>query len=281
MYLMSLLPFWILYLISDFLFVVIYYIVGYRRKVVQENLRKAFPEKSDEERHSIEKKYFKYLADLMVETIKMVTASKKSVSERLIATNPHIVTDYLNQGRSIMLAVGHYGNWEMAALKASLIIDKRLLIVYKPLSNHTFDAFFNNMRTRFGAEMVAMKNVLRTMVKAKDEVLMSVFVADQTPVQHEATYFTTFLNQPTAFFLGIEKIAKLTNPVVVFCDIKYIKRGYYEYTAIPLTENPKETAEYEITTAYVTCLEKMIKRDPPYWLWSHRRWKFKPEDNIE
>ena len=280
LYLMSLLPFWILYLISDFLFVVIYYIVGYRRKVVQENLRNAFPEKSDKERHSIEKKYFKYLADLMVETVKMVTASEKSISKRISAPNAHVVTDYLKQGKSVMLAVGHYGNWEMSALKVSLLLDKRLLIVYKPLTNNVINDFFNNMRTRFGAEMVAMKNVLRTIVKAKDETIMSVFVADQTPVKHEATYFTTFLNQPTAFFLGIEKIAKLTNPVVIFCDLQYKKRGHYEYKAITLTENPRETAEHEITKAYVICLENMIKRDPPYWLWSHRRWKFKPEDTI-
>jgi len=210
----------------------------------------------------------------------MVTVSEKSIHKRMKATNDHIVTDYLNSGKSVMLAVGHYGNWEMSALWISLIVKKRLLIVYKPLTNNVFNDFFNNMRTRFGAEMVAMKNVLRTIVKAKDEVTMSVFVADQTPVKHEAVYFTTFLNQPTAFFLGIEKIAKLTNPVVVFCDLKYIKRGHYEYTAVPITENPKETAENEITNAYITCLENMIKRDPPYWLWSHRRWKFKPEDKI-
>lgn len=280
LYLMSLLPFWFLYLISDFVFVVIYYIVGYRRKVVQENLLNAFPEKSDTERHRIEKKYFKYLADLIVETIKMVTASEKNIRKRMTATNASVITDYLKDGKNVILAVGHYGNWEMAALWVSSIINEKILIVYKPLTNRVFNDFFNDMRTRFGAEMVAMKNVLRTLVKAKDEIIMSVFVADQTPVKQEATYFTAFLNQSTAFFLGIEKIAKLTNPVVIFCDLKYIKRGHYEYTAIPLTENPKETTEYEITRAYVACLEKMIRRDPPYWLWSHRRWKFKPEDII-
>jgi KDO2-lipid IV(A) lauroyltransferase len=280
LYLMSLFPFWLLYLISDFLFVVIYYIVRYRRKVVYENLLKAFPEKSDEERHSIEKKYFKYLADLMVETIKMVTASEKSISKRMTATNPDVIPAYQKKGKSIMLAVAHYGNWEMAALRAGIITNKRLLIVYKPLNNSIFNVFFNNMRSRFGAEMVAMKNVLRTIVKAKDETIMCIFAADQTPVQHLATYFTPFLNQPTAFFLGIEKIAKLTNSVVIFCDMKYLKRGHYQYTAIPLTENPKETVEHEITKAYVACLENMIQRDPPYWLWSHRRWKFKPEDTI-
>jgi len=278
LYLVSLLPFWFLYLLSDLIFVLIYYVIGYRRKVVQENLLNSFPEKAAEERHKIEKEYFKYLADLVVETVKMVTASEKSILKRVTTTNGQLLNEYLDQGRSVMLAVGHYGNWEMSALMISSLVKKKVLIVYKPLTDNVFDNFFNNMRSRFGAEMVAMKNVLRTMLKEKNNTILSVFVADQTPVQHEATYFTTFLNQPTAFFLGIEKIAKLTNPVVVFADLKYIKRGHYEYTAIPLTDNAKETAEYEITEKYVRCLEEMIKRQPQYWLWSHRRWKFKPED---
>jgi len=280
LYLVSLLPFWFLYLIADFLFVVVYYLVGYRRKVVQENLRNAFPEKSDEERHILEKKYFKYMADLVVETIKMVTASKKVLIERVTCTNPELIGEHFGQGKSIMAAVGHYGNWEMAALRLSLYVDEKILIVYKPLTNTVFDEFFNNMRSRFGASMVAMKNVLRTLVKHKEELVFSVFVADQTPVKHDATYFTTFLNQPTAFFLGIEKMAKLTDPAVIFCDVQSVKRGYYTYTIIPITNTPKETAPHEITEAYVKCLETMIRREPQYWLWSHRRWKFKPEDKI-
>jgi len=280
LYLVSLLPFWFLYLIADFLFVMVYYLVGYRRKVVQENLRNAFPEKSDEERHILEKKYFKYMADLVVETIKMVTASKKVLIERVTCTNPELIGEHFGQGKSIMAAVGHYGNWEMAALRLSLYVDEKILIVYKPLTNTVFDEFFNNMRSRFGASMVAMKNVLRTLVKHKEELVFSVFVADQTPVKHDATYFTTFLNQPTAFFLGIEKMAKLTDPAVIFCDVQSVKRGYYTYTIIPITNTPKETAPHEITEAYVKCLETMIRREPQYWLWSHRRWKFKPEDKI-
>jgi len=278
LYLISLLPFWFLYLLSDVIFVLIYYVVRYRRKVVQENLLKAFPEKTAKERHDIERKYFKYLADLMVETVKMVSASEKQIAKRVTPANLEVMQNYFKQGRSIMGAVGHYGNWEMADLGLSHYFNATLLVVYKPLSNQVFDEFFIKMRSRFGAKLIAMKNVTRTMVKYKDEVTFSALVADQTPVKHEATYFTTFLNQPTAFFLGIEKLAKMTNQVVVFCDARRIKRGHYEYTFIPLIENPKETADYEITNAYVKCLEDMIKREPQYWLWSHRRWKFKPED---
>jgi len=278
LYLVSLLPFWFLYLLSDLVFFVIYHIAGYRRKVVQENLQKSFPEKTAEELHSIEKKFFKYLADLTVETIKMITVSKSTIMKRVTATNPEVFDDYLKQGRSVITALGHYGNWEMADLRMSLHTDKKILIVYKPLSNDTYDKFFIQMRSRFGANLVAMKNIIRALVQSKNEVTVSALVADQTPVQHEATYFTTFLNQPTAFFLGIEKLAKLTDAAVIFCDVRRVKRGYYSFTFIPLAEKPKETAQYEITQAYVKCLETMIKREPQYWLWSHRRWKFKPED---
>lgn len=278
LYLLSLLPFWMLYLISDFLFVIVYYLVGYRRKVVQENLHNSFPGKSEQERRDIEKKYYKYLCDLIVETVKMITISQKNVAKRVKSTNRELLDDYFNQGKSVIGAVGHYCNWEMANLGLSSYFDATLLVVYKPLTNKIFDDFFIKMRSRLGSILVAMKNTTRTLVKHKDERTFSLLVADQTPVKHEAVYFTEFLNQPTAFFLGIEKLAKLTGQVVVFCDVKRLKRGYYEYSFIPVTEKPKETAEYEITNAYIKCLEEMIRREPQYWLWSHRRWKFKPED---
>jgi Kdo2-lipid IVA lauroyltransferase/acyltransferase len=278
LYLLSLLPFWFLYLIADVLFFVVYHVTGYRKKVVRDNLRNSFPEKTDAERLVIEKKYFRYLADLIVETVKMITVSKSTIRKRITATNPEVLDSYLAQGRSIITALGHYGNWEIANLGMSIHTGKKLIVVYKPLTNITFDQFFIRMRSRFGALLIAMKNIVRVVVQHKNEITITALVADQTPVQHEATYFTTFLNQPTAFFLGIEKLAKLTNPVVLFCDVQCVKRGNYSCTFIPLTDNPKETAPYEITQAYVKYLEIMIRRAPEYWLWSHRRWKFKPED---
>lgn len=278
LYLLSLLPFWMLYLISDFLFLIVYYVIGYRRKVVHENLANSFPEKSEQERRIIEKKYFQYLCDLMVETVKMITIPQKAVAKRVRPTNLEVMDAYFKQGRSIIGAVGHYCNWEVANLGLSAYFNATLLVVYKPLTNKVFDDFFIKMRSRLGSILVAMKNITRTMVKYKDDPTFALLVADQTPVKHEAVYFTDFLNQPTAFFLGIEKLAKLTDQVVVFCDVKRVKRGYYEYTFIPIEDKPKQTAEYEITNAYIKCLEEMIRREPQYWLWSHRRWKFKPED---
>ncbi|MEO8886943.1 MAG: lysophospholipid acyltransferase family protein [Mucilaginibacter sp.] len=276
LYLISLLPFWILYLIADFLFVVLYYLVGYRRKVTQENLRNAFPEKTQKEREHIEKEYYKYLADLIVETVKMISISKAEMQRRVVPTNPEIIQHYFDRGKSISAVAGHYCNWEWAGSEFS--IANPLFIIYKPLNNKLFDEFFKKVRAKFGGVPISMKQTLRTMLQHKNELTVTVFAGDQTPVREDTNYFTDFLNQPTAVFLGIEKIAKMIDSVVIFYDMRRVKRGYYTYTIVPLTENAKETAPHEITNAHVKYLESMINREPQYWLWSHRRWKFKPED---
>ena len=278
LYLISLLPFWFLYIISDVLFVIIYHIVHYRRAVVQQNLVNAFPEKSIEERRDIERKYYHYLADLIVETVKMITVSEKQIQKRVVATNAGLVHEYFAKGKSIIAVAGHYCNWEMAALNFNFVTDKRFMIVYKPLNNEIFNNFFIQIRSRFGGQPIAMKQTMRKMVEYRKELTVSVLVGDQTPGVNEVNYFTTFLNQPTAVFLGIEKISKTIDAAVVFYDMKRVKRGYYTYTLVPLTENPKQMAEHELTEMHVQYLEGMIRKEPQYWLWSHRRWKFKPED---
>lgn len=278
LYLLSLLPFWFLWLIADAIYVVLYYLVGYRRQVVRTNLANSFPEKSEAERLKIEKQYYRYLGDLLVETVKTITISAAAVRERMKPTNPELVDHYFSQGRSIIFAAGHYCNWEFAALGFSRITNEKRIVVYKPLSNDVFNVFFNKVRSRFGATVIPMKNTLRTLIALKKELTITVLVSDQTPNRHEINYFTNFLNQPTAVFLGIEKLAKLTNAVVIFYKIDRVKRGYYTYTMVPLIEQPKQAAEYEITEAHVRFLEKIIQDNPQYWLWSHRRWKFAPED---
>ncbi|MGZ3777249.1 MAG: lysophospholipid acyltransferase family protein [Mucilaginibacter sp.] len=278
LYLLSLLPFWLLYVISDFLFIILYYLAGYRRNVVQENLRNSFPEKSDEERSLIEKKYFKYMADLMLETIKSVSMSEKQVQQRMACTNPELMEHYFSQGKSIIAAAGHYGNWELACLTFGFLTDKKRLVVYKPQSSDIFTDFFNRTRSRFGTTMISMKQTLRKMIEYKNELTFLVLAADQTPSRSEALYFTTFLNQPTAVFIGVEKLTGLRDCVVIFYRIDLVKRGHYTYTFVPLVENPKETRPFEITRIQVSYLESLIREKPEYWLWSHRRWKIKPED---
>jgi Kdo2-lipid IVA lauroyltransferase/acyltransferase len=278
LYLLSLLPFWILYLISDFIFILVYYVFGYRRKVVEENLRNSFPEKTAEERRVIERKFYRHLCDLIMETVKMFTISKKQLERRITGKDIHIAEEVLKQGRNIIGAVGHYGNWEIANLRVSYETDYPKIVVYKSLTNKVFDAAFNKMRSRFGATLVDMPNATRAMMEYRHKPAFNVLVSDQTPVKGDMNYFTEFLNQPTAVFLGIEKMAKLLNSVVIFCDIRKVKRGHYECTFVPLIDEPKLTATHEITEAHVRYLEKVIREQPEYWLWSHRRWKFKPEN---
>ncbi|WP_295798316.1 lysophospholipid acyltransferase family protein [Mucilaginibacter sp.] len=278
LYLVSLLPFWFLYLIADLLYVILYYITGYRRKVVQENLSNSFPEKTETERKAIEKKYFKYMADLMIETIKSVSMSRKSVKKRMICTNPELLEHYFDQGRSIIAAAGHYANWEMACLSFGFLTTRRRMIVYKPQSNEVFTDFFNRTRSRFGATMISMRQTLRKMIEFKNELTITVLASDQTPTREDAKYFIEFLNQPTAVFLGVEKLTKVVNSVVIFYRIDLVKRGHYTYTFVPLVEEPEKTKPYEITEIHVRYLEQLIREKPEYWLWSHRRWKIKPED---
>jgi KDO2-lipid IV(A) lauroyltransferase len=278
LYLVSLLPFWLLYFISDILFVIIYYLIGYRRPVVQQNLQHAFPEKTIQDRRDIERKFYRYLADLVMETIKMISISNEELDRRVIPTNPEVVQQLLDIKKSLIAVSGHYCNWEMAALNITSVTQKKFMIIYKPLSNEIFDQFFIRIRSRFRGIPVAMKMILRKMVEFKNEATISVLLGDQTPVKHEATYFTNFLNQPTAVFLGPEKMAKSFDCQVIFYDMRRIKRGYYKYTIVPLVDHPKETAPHEITKAHVRYLEQVIREEPQYWLWSHKRWKFKPGD---
>ncbi len=277
LYLLSLLPFWVLYLLSDAVFIILFYVVRYRRKVVQENLQNAFPEKTETERNQIERKFFSFLADLMVEAVKLISISERQLKKHFTLNNPEFLDTVFSRQKSALGALGHYGNWEMAAQILGFSTKQKKLFIYKPIENEAVDGFIKNMRSRFGSIPVAMKATLRTLIQLKNEPKLTVFVSDQTPVREETQYFTTFLNQPTAVFLGIEKMAKMMNDPVIFCDIRVLKRGYYSCTFVPLIEEPKLAAEHEITDAHVQYLEKVIREEPAYWLWSHRRWKFKPE----
>lgn len=278
LYLLSLLPFRVLYWFSNLLFIILFYLVRYRRKITQQNLLNVFPEKSLAERAQIERRFYAYLADLMVEAVKLISISERELKKHFKLNNPELLDTFFSRQKSVLGALGHYGNWEMSAQILGFSTEKKKLFIYKPLENETFDAFMRKLRSRFGSMPVAMKATLRTLVSLKNEPKLTVFVADQTPVREETQYFTQFLNQPTAVFLGIEKMAKMTNDPVIFCDIRVVKRGYYSCTFVPLINEPKQCAEHEITDVHVRYLEKVIREEPAYWLWSHKRWKFKPED---
>ena len=277
LYLLSLLPLSLLYILSDFIYFILFHVIKYRRHVVLGNLKNSFPLKSDQELKIIEKTYFSYLADLMVETIKMLSASPQFLQKRYSLTNKDLIDKYESQNKSYLIAVGHYGNWEWNTVVTPLTLKAKPLIIYKPMNNEDFDHFFKTAREKSGTLMIRMKLALREIVKRKNELTATVFASDQTPAHGDAQDWIQFLNQPTSVFVGLEKIAKSTNYPVVFCDIRRVKRGYYSCDFKSVCENPSETADLEITKKHVSLLENRINEEPAFWLWSHKRWKYKPQ----
>ena len=273
---LSLLPFWVLYRISDILYVLIFYVIGYRKKIVYTNLRNSFPEKSDQEIRHIAKKFYRYLPDIVVESIKMRTISKKQVKERIELLNEEEVIRHFEAGKAVIGVTAHYANWELGIHRLSLMTDYPKLIIYKPLNSKVFDDIQNQIRCRFGAIMVPMKQILRHIVRLKGQPHISMFVADQTPLYQDSDYFMDFLHQEALVYTGTERIARLTSDPVVFCQIgRKKKRGYYFCKFTTLVENPEMYTEHEITQLHNRFTEEVIRQEPEYWLWSHNRWKRK------
>lgn len=273
LHLLSFLPLWFLFGISNFLYYVLYYVVKYRRHVVRKNLCNSFPEKSTAEIIIIEKKYYRFLGDLMVEVVKMSSISEKEVMKRVKTKNFDLVEAYFEKGESALACTGHYGNWELCMLAAGLKYTAEANVIYKPLANKVFDKWFNRLRTRFGNVFIPMKQTLRQVVATKNQLTMFCFASDQTPRKTEVQYRLQFFNQSTPALLGLEKIALQTNRPIFYFDVKRIKRGYYEIDCVPMCLKPKETTQHEITDLFFKQLTKTILHEPAYWLWSHRRWK--------
>lgn len=276
LYFISILPFSLFYLLSDLLYLLIYKVVGYRKKVVYENLKNSFPQKSHKELKEIEKKFFHYLCDLVLETLKTLTISKKEALRRC-AFNENAIAIFkqLNdEKKSCILVMGHFGNWEWAGSSFSLLNSQQLYVIYHPLSNKYFDKLMYNMRSRFGTKLYAMKDTMREMIRNRHEINATAFIADQTP-SPEGAYWTTFLNQNTPVFWGTEKIAQKLNYPVLYATVNRKKRGYYEVNVEYLVKNPKDTNEGEISELHTRKLEKDIMAQPEIWLWSHKRWKYK------
>ena len=275
-YLLSLLPFPILYWVSDGLYGILYYVIGYRKEVVLQNLRNSFPDKSDAEIKKIRKDFYHYLCDLTLETFKTLTISKAAMLKHciIVPETLKLFTKLAEENKSFILVMGHWGNWEWAGNSFSMLCKHQLHVIYHPLSNKYFDGLIYRMRTRFGTKLIAMKDTYREMSGKRNELMATAFIADQTP-SPEGAFWTTFLNQDTPIFKGTEKIAQRMNYHVVYGRVKKVKRGYYEISAEILFENPGKTQTDEISKAHTKALESDIIAQPEIWLWSHRRWKHK------
>jgi Kdo2-lipid IVA lauroyltransferase/acyltransferase len=283
LWLLSLLPLNALYVISDYiLFPVVFHIVGYRKKVVYENLRNSFPEKNESEIDTIARKFYKYFCSLFVEVIKLINISDKEYKQRVKYSNPEVFEELYKKGLNVIAATAHYCNWEWL----SGITDSspyRNMSLYKPLSNKYLEKVVTKMRTRFGADLVPMEQVARKMLSYKHDGILtaSCFISDQTPISSHINYWTTFLNQDTPVFLGVEKLARSLKQAVVYLKMVQIKRGYYEFEIVKLYEDVSNVKDYQITEAHVRELEKQIIAQPEFWLWTHRRWKHKKPSHVQ
>lgn len=271
---LSLLPFPLLYGLSDLLYLILYRLIGYRRAVVSDNLRRAFPQKTEAELKLIRERFYRHLCDLFLETFKTLTISRKAML-RHCYFRPEAKALFNNLAaarKSVVLVIGHLGNWEWAGNTFGIEIDAPLNAIYHPLSNPWFDGLMRRMRARFGARPLALQDTLRTLLQQRDEVTVTVFIADQTPHNTNA-YWTTFLNQDTAVYWGTEKIARKLNDTVVYARIRKVKRGRYEIGAEILSGQPALTPPGSISELHTRKLEQDILFQPEAWLWSHRRWK--------
>lgn len=275
-YLLSILPFWLLYFFSDILYIVVYQFVGYRKKVVYTNLRNSFPEKTEEEIKVITKKFYHFFCDWIMEMIKSITISKEEALKRCKIKDYTLLNELSEQNKKIIFVMGHYGSFELGGAEMTFNTNYQLYVLYKPLSNKYFNALINKKRTRFGVKILPMKESLRTMLMLQnsDELSATTFIADQTPSPKNA-YWTTFLNQETAIFWGTELMAKKLNYPIVYVCVKPYKRGFYYIETEMLCENPSNTEKSEVSELHTKRLEQDIVAQPEFWLWSHKRWKHK------
>ena len=273
---LSKLPKFILYGIADIVYFVLYYITKYRRSTVTKNLQNAFPEKNTQELKFIEKKFFRHLSDIFVENVALIKMSKKRIQKFISIEDTDLAKNLFEANKNVIGVAGHYGNWEVY-FTLPLIIKQTVLGVYKPLNNKYFDKEFRKMRSKYNAVPVTMNDSFKVAIDyyRKKQLFFLGLVADQRPPKKGGHYWTTFLNQETAIFLGPEKIAKKLNTAVIFIYQEKIKRGKYEIKFKLLFDDVSNTTEYEITETHLRFLENLIQNNPEYWLWSHKRWKHK------
>ncbi len=281
MWTLSLLPFRALYILSDGLAFLTQHVVRYRRKVVRTNLRNSFPEKSAKELKAVENRFYRYICDYMLEEVKTLRMTFAELARRMAYENKEEYLEMIEKHGGAVLLIPHYANFEwIMGMGAVMRAGDIPVQVYKPLHNPYLDEMFKRIRSRFGGYNVPKHSTAREMLRLRREhKRMGVgLVTDQSPGRNDARHWTTFLHQDTVFMDGAERIAKMMAFPVFYCELIRLKRGYCRVVFDLITETPGQTADGEITECFARRLEQTIRRDPPYWFWSHKRWKLKRED---
>ena len=278
-WLISLLPLRMLYILSD----LVYPIVKrtYRRKVVDDNLAKSFPEKSEEERDKIANNFYHILCDYFAEDIKLFSMSKKEMMKRMTFSGLEHIKNGFDNGKDYMFAyLGHFGNWEWIASLQYWMPYAHCSQIYHPLYNKVSDRIFLKLREQYGGECIPMKKTLRRIleIKRNGENVVVGFISDQQPKWESIHHFTPFLNRETAVFTGTEVLAKKLGAMVYYAHVTRPRRGYYHCEFVPMTHTPAEYPDFDLTDQYMKMLEKDICTTPHMWLWTHKRWRRTKEE---
>ncbi len=271
---LSLIPLPLLYLFSDFVGLILFRVIGYRKDVIRKNLKNSFPEKTAQELEKIEREFYRNFCDIFIaENIKGLSPFTGYLRRMMKFSNDEIMEQLHQQRRGVIIVAGHYGNWELLAhLQQSKHFKFHMLGIYKVQSTIA-DLILKISRGKSGTELVPMEQVKRSFETKRGSVDAYIFIGDQSPGNPKSAYWTTFLNQETGVQFGSEKFAKLYDYAVVYAEIKRVKRGRYQISFELLTDTPKQTTSGEITELHTRALEKTIQQSPSSWLWSHRRWK--------
>jgi len=274
LWLVSILPFRLLYGLSDVIYFLIYKVIGYRKSTVKENLRLVFPDKSEKEVSKITSQFYHHFCDMMVEAIKSLTITEAQMNKRFKFTNVELISDLEAKQRSIILMCAHYGSWEWIFILQKHVKHKGYA-VYKRLANKHFDKLVKRIRAKYNSHLITTKETYKVLYdsKKKGELTINGFVSDQSPKATKAFHWNEFMGIKVPMYVGAEILAKRLDMAVVFFSVKRIKRGYYETTFKTITEHPKEFKDYEITDLFFKLVEKEILEAPQYYLWTHKRWK--------
>ena len=278
LHLVSYLPLWWLYRLSDLIFPIVYHLVRYRRQVVQENLKNSFPELTEKERHKIEYRFYRFFCDYAVETIKLMTMSQEEMKRRMTFVGVDQMDAELEKQPFCFLMLGHYANWEWIS-SLPLWSKHHAGQLYTPLHDHTMDDIFYHMRCRMGAENISKNDAYRRILTLRKEKTPTHigFISDQSPAPMNIHDWMTFLHQDTPIFNGAERIGKHVGAAAYFAHVERPRRGYYVCHVERLTSDMKEFEDYKLSELFMHRLEREIKECPYLWLWTHRRWKYNRE----
>jgi len=272
----SLLPFKLLYLFSDFLFFIVYHIVRYRKSTVRENLKLALPHLSDKERETIEKKFYHHMCDMFLEMIKTMTISKDEICKRFVVKNIEIYKELEKQNKSIALICSHYASYEWI-ISMNYYSDYIAYGIYKQIKNPYFDKLVHKIRSRFNAKLITTRQTIPTIIENNKNHVLSLygFASDQSPKENAVHHWAKFMGIEVPVHIGAEMLSKRYNMNLVYLNTTKVKRGHYEATLEVLSQNPKEIPDYQLTDQYLKLLEKQIYETPEFYLWTHKRWKYK------